>query len=109
MTAHIDNEQEFERCECDPHDTHKLQKALNKCHYSKRGWIAMFFISVFFNVLFIARVEMDKKDEDLLKACQEQIDYFGALDSTNSAKILDRFKQMTQEQDRFFVVNKDGE
>lgn len=48
---------------------------------------------------------MDKQDEDLLKACQEQIDYFGALDPTNSAKILERFKQLTQEQDRVFTTN----
>lgn len=54
MTAHIDNEQqETEDCDCDPHDVHKLQKALNKCHHSKRGYMALFFISLFFNVVFV--------------------------------------------------------
>lgn len=48
---------------------------------------------------------MDKKDEELVKACQEQIDYFGALDPTCSVQILERFKQLTQEQDRVFTTN----
>lgn len=56
MTAHIDDqEQETEECECDPHDVHKLQKQLNKSEHSKRGWIFLLAVSVFFNLIAIAR------------------------------------------------------
>ena len=54
MTAHIDTENlETESQECDPHDVHALQKTLQRVNDSKRGYMFLLGISVFFNLVFI--------------------------------------------------------
>lgn len=44
-------------------------------------------------------------DDELIKACQEQIDYFGALDPTTSVILLRRFIEATTPKERVFQVN----
>ncbi len=49
MTAHIDTE----NLETDAHDLHSLQKALLKVNHSKRGYMFLLAVSVFFNLVFV--------------------------------------------------------
>ena len=54
MTAHIDVDNlETDKQDCDTHDLHEMQKQLVKVNHSKRGWIFLFAVSVFFNLIFI--------------------------------------------------------
>ena len=54
MTAHIDTENlETDAHECDTHDLHSLQKALLKVNHSKRGYMFLLAVSVFFNLVFV--------------------------------------------------------
>ena len=54
MTAHIDTENlETEVQECDPHNVHDLQRALQRVNHSKRGYMFLLGVSVFFNLVFI--------------------------------------------------------
>jgi hypothetical protein len=52
MTAHIDKQtQETERCDCDPHDVHALQKKVNIEARKKRTAYFLLAVSVWFNVI----------------------------------------------------------
>lgn len=55
MTAHIDTENlESEKQDCNPNDLHAMQRELRRVNHSKRGYMFLLAVSMFYNLIFFA-------------------------------------------------------